>query len=130
MKEKKINRTELLQVRLTVKEMKSIQNKFSKSTCRKLSDYTRKVMLEQPIITNVRNQSLDDFMNEMILLRGELNGIGNNLNQAVKRLHTLQKIEEFKPWLLLYEITRKSMLEKTEMIKQKINQIDDKWLQL
>ena len=117
-------------MRLTVEEMEFIQNKFSKSTCRKLSDYTRKVMLEQSIVTNVRNQSLDDFMNEMILLRGELNGIGNNLSQAVKRLHTLQKIEEFKSWLMLYEITRKTVLEKTEMIKQKINQIDDRWLQL
>ena len=125
-----MNRTELLQVRLTTKELETIQNKFLKSTCRKLSDYIRKVLLEKPITVNVRNQSLDDFMNEMIYLREELNRIGSNFNQAVKRLHTLQKIEEFKLWLSLYEMTRKILLEKTENIKQKIAQINDKWLQL
>ena len=129
MSENKQNRTEILQVRLTRTELTIIQSKFSKSTCRKMSDYTRKVLLDKPVTVNVRNQSLDDFMNEMIVLRNELNGIGNNFNQAVKRLHTLQKPEEFKSWLMLYEITRKTLLEKTEIIKQKIAQINDQWLQ-
>lgn len=68
-------------------------------------------------------------MAEMIRLRNELHGIGNNFNQAVKKLHTLEKIETFKSWLLLYDTTRKMLLEKVENIKQKIAQISDKWLQ-
>ena len=68
-------------------------------------------------------------MAEMIRLRNELHNIGNNFNQAVKKLHTLQKTEEFKSWLLLFETTRKILLEKIENIKQKIAQISDKWLQ-
>ena len=129
MSEAKANRTELLQVRLTPKEMNTIQNKFSRSSCRKMSDYTRKVLLDKPITVNQRNQSLDDCMSEMIELRNELNTIGNNFNQAVKRIHTLQKTEEFKSWFLLYETTRKILLEKIEIIKQKIAQINDQWLQ-
>ena len=129
MSDKKTNRTELLQMRLTATELEAIQQKFSKSTCRKMSDYTRKVLLEKPVTMNIRNQSLDDFMNELIVLRTELNSVGNNFNQAVKWLHTLHKIEEFKSWLMLYEITRKALLEKTEIIKSKIAQINDQWLQ-
>ena len=56
---------------------------------RKLSDYARKILLGKPIVATYRNQSLDDFMTEMFVLRNELNAIGNNFNQVVKRLHIL-----------------------------------------
>lgn len=129
MKDEKQNRTELLQVRLTIKETKRIHSSFSKSTCRKLSDYVRKKLLDKPVSIYTRNQSLDDFMAEMILLRGELNAIGNNYNQVVKRLHTLSHIPEIKIWLLLNESTKQILLKKIEEIKSKIAQINDQWLQ-
>jgi hypothetical protein len=125
----KINRSKLLQVRLTAKELERIHSKCSQSTCRKLSDYVRKVLLEKPITMNHRNQSLDDFMAEMIVLRNELNAIGNNFNQTVKRLHTLQQIDEIKTWLFLNETARQIILSKIAEIKSKINQIDSQWLQ-
>jgi hypothetical protein len=62
-------------------------------TDRKLSQYARKVLLAKLITVNQRNQSLDYFMAEMIVLRNELNAIGNNYDQAVKRLHTLEQLE-------------------------------------
>jgi hypothetical protein len=129
MSAEKINRERLLQVRLTSKELEKIQAKFSQSTCRKLSDYVRRVLLDKVITTNQRNQSLDDFMAEMILLRSELNAIGNNFNQTVKRLHALQQIDEIKTWLILNETARQIITGKIDEIKSKINQIDSQWLQ-
>jgi len=129
MSAEKINRERLLQVRLTPKELEKIQAKFSQSTCRKLSDYVRRVLLDKPITMNQRNQSLDDFMAEMILLRNELNAIGNNFNQTVKRLHALQQIDEIKTWLILNETARLIITRKIDEIKSKINQIDSQWLQ-
>jgi hypothetical protein len=129
MSAEKINRDRLLQVRLTSKELEKIQAKFSQSTCRKLSDYVRRVLLDKPITMNQRNQSLDDFMAEMILLRNELNAIGNNFNQTVKRLHALQQIDEIKTWLILNETARQIITRKIDEIKSKINQIDSQWLQ-
>ena len=129
MSAEKINRSRLLQVRLTAKELEKIHTKFSQSTCRKLSDYIRKVLLDKPITVNQRNQSLDDFMAEMIALRNELNAIGNNFNQTVKRLHALQQIDEIKTWLILNETARQIILNKITEIKSKINQINDQWLQ-
>lgn len=111
--DKKINRSKLLQVRLTPKESEKISHKFSHSTSRKLSDYVRKKLLDKPITVYNRNQSLDDFMAEMIALRNELNAIGNNYNQVVKRLHSLQHFEEIKTWLLLNESTRQILLKKS-----------------
>ena len=129
MTEQKINRSKLLQVRLTPKELEKINHKFSHSTSRKLSDYIRKKLLDKPIAVYTRNQSLDDFMTEMIALRNELNAIGNNYNQIVKRLHTLQHFEEIKTWLLLNESTKQILLKKVDEIKSKINQINTEWLQ-
>lgn len=129
MSAEKINRERLLQVRLTSKELEKIQAKFSQSTCRKLSDYVRRVLLDKPITMNQRNRSLDDFMAEMIILRNELNAIGNNFNQTVKRLHALQHIEEIKTWLILNETARQIITRKIDEIKSKIYQIDSQWLQ-
>ena len=129
MKEEKINRSKLLKVRLTPKEMDTIHNKFSKTTCRKLSEYVRKVLLDKPVTMYHRNKSLDDFMTEMITLRNELNAIGNNYNQVVKRLHSLVHLEEIKTWALLNESSKQILLKKVDEIKLKIAQINDQWLQ-
>jgi hypothetical protein len=128
MTDQKINRCKLLQVRLTPAEQEKINNTFSKSTCRKLSDYVRKKLFDKPIAIYQRNQSLDDFMTEMMALRNELNAIGNNYNQVVKRLHSLQHFEEVKTWLLLNESTKQILLNKVEEIKLKISKINDQWL--
>lgn len=129
MSEVKNNRTRLLQARLTPDEYQRICSKFSRSTFRKMSDYVRYALLDKPIRMNHRNQSLDDFMTAMEKLRGELNAIGNNYNQTVKRLHTLTEFPEIKTWLLLNENSKKILLQKVSEIKSKIEQINDQWLQ-
>jgi hypothetical protein len=125
----KVNRTRILQARFTPAEYDKVHKKFSKTTCRKLSDYIRKTLLDKPVIVNLRNQSLDDFMAEMITLRSELNAIGNNYNQLVKRLHVIQDVSEIKSWLIHHETARQILLGKMEQIKSKINSINDQWLQ-
>jgi len=129
MSETKNNRTELMQARMTPDEYQRIYAKFSRSTFRKLSDYIRYALLEKPIMMNQRNQSLDDFMREMERLRADLNAVGNNYNQTVKRLHTLTNFPEIKTWLLLNESSKQLLLEKVSEIKSKIAQINDQWLQ-
>jgi len=129
MSETKNNLSKWLHIRLKEEDYNKINNKFSKSTCRKLSEYARRVLLDKVVTVNQRNQSFDDFMTEMIRLRNELNAIGNNFNQSVKKLHTLNQIHDFKSWLILNEDNQKILLQKVEEIKSKINQISDKWLQ-
>src|SRR3954470_6471418 len=94
MSEEKINRTKLLQVRLTPKKMQTFQDIFSRSIYRKQSEYIRRKLLDKPVAVYTRNKSLDDFMAELIVLRNELNTLGNNFNQAVKKLHTLNDFPE------------------------------------
>ena len=123
------NRTKWFHLRLTPDEYQKIMKEFNKSTCRKLSDYARKNLLQKPIVNTYRNQSLDDFMAEMIRMRGELNAIGNNFNQAVKKLHTLHQITDFKHWLLSYELEKKILFNKVDEIKKHIQKFAESWLQ-
>ena len=129
MSEQNDNRTKWLHLPLNEGEYARLHKQFSKTTCRKISDYSRKILLGKPVISTYRNQSLDDFMAEMMQLRSELNSIGNNFNQAVKKLHSLSQISEFKHWLITYEIEKQTLLNKIDEIKNRINKIADQWLQ-
>ena len=122
-------RTRIVGLRFTPEEYAKIERKWKTSTCRKLSDYIRKHLFNKPITTNYRNQSLDDFMAEMMCLRGELNAIGHNFNQAVKKLHTLNQITDFKHWLISYELEKKILFNKVDEVKKQIQKIAESWLQ-
>lgn len=123
------NRTRIIGLRLTPAEYAKIERKWKTSTCRKLSDYVRHNLFEKPVTSYYRNQSLDEFMAEMVLLRNELDHIGNNFNQAVKRLHTLNQIAEFRSWLIAYEVEKKTLFNKVDEIKKHIQKIAESWLQ-
>lgn len=127
MERKNSNRTRIIGLRLTPNEYARIERKWKASTCRKMSDYVRRSLFEKPIINSYRNQSMDDLIAEMALLRRELNHIGNNFNQAVKRLHTLNQVAEFRQWLIAYELEKKILFNKVDEIKNQILKVAEKW---
>nr|WP_315200948.1 plasmid mobilization relaxosome protein MobC [uncultured Flavobacterium sp.] len=123
------NRSRRITLRLTPEEYAKIEHKYKASTCRKLSDYVRKHLFDKPVTTTYRNQSLDDFIEETVVLRNELSAIGNNVNQVVKKLHTLQQIPEFREWILKYELEKRILFNKVNDIQKHMQKITDKWLQ-
>ncbi len=129
MEKKNSFRTRIIGLRVTLKEYEQIEEKCKNSTAKKLSEFIRRVLFEKPVTMYQRNKSLDDFMAEMMLLRNELNGLGNNFNQAVKKLHSLQQIPEFRNWIITFEIEKKILFNKVDEIKNRINKIADEWLQ-
>ena len=127
MSEQKQKTKSWISFRVKPKEYAAIHGHFSKTTCRKLSEYARNVLLQKPVIVRHRNQSADDFLAEMILLKTELNAIGNNYNQAVKRLHTMDRIPEVKNWLTSNQNIQELFLKKTEQIRERMDQIYRQW---
>ena len=87
------------------------------------------MLLGKPIIAGYHNQSLDAFMAEAIRLRKELNSVGNNLNQVVKKMHTLQQIAEVKPWIQEFESDYKRVMADIADVKMMVSKISDLWLQ-
>jgi hypothetical protein len=127
MGEEKNNRDKWLHIRLTSSEFKKITAGFSRSTKRKLSEYSRSILLEKPITVYTRNQSFDDFVAEMILLRFELKAIGKNFNQLVKKIHMAGTDHEVKTLALQTEKSQQDFIKKMEEINHRISQIADKW---
>ncbi len=122
-------RNKMVVVRMNNTEFEKVENLRKKTTERYLSSYVRKLSLEKPVTVKYRNQSADDFLKEMLGLKKELNGIGNNFNQAVHKLHLLDKIPEFRVWVNQYDGLQKSLVSKTEEIRLKVNQLYEQWLQ-
>ncbi|MDH7459806.1 plasmid mobilization relaxosome protein MobC [Chitinophagaceae bacterium 26-R-25] len=129
MSEQRTTRSKILQVRITWEEWDMINEKCSRSTCQKLSDYIRKKIFDKPITTYTRNQSLDDCMHELIRLKTELNSIGVNYNQVVKKMYTLDHIYEVKIWLQHHDGSEGLLAKKMNDVNAQIAKINDAWLQ-
>ncbi len=80
------------------------------------------------MVITYRNASADDFLSSMLQLKKNLNNIGNNFNQAVKRLSTLEQIPEFRTWLISNESLQRVVAANIEEIKARIAQLYDVWL--
>lgn len=129
MKRKKENevRNKMIVVRMNNNEYEKAELLRTKTTEKYLSSYARKILLQKPVAIKYRNQSADDFLNDMLLLKKELNAIGNNFNQAVHKLHLLDKIPEFRIWIVQHESLLKALVGKTDEIKLRMNQLYDQW---
>ena len=129
MKESKKLRTKWLTIRLSEDEEEKLNRFCSRTTSNSLSEYARAVLLKEPVIVLHRNQSADEFLAEMILLKNELNAIGKNFNQVVHKLHILDHDPQIKAWAILNEASKKTFMKKVEEIEAKLSQIYELWLQ-
>jgi hypothetical protein len=116
-------RKKMIVMRMNESEYKLLEDLHQKSTHKYLSTYARKVLLQKPVILKYRNQTADEFLKEMLLLKQELHYIGHNFNQAVKKLHIVDKIPEFRTWILNNEAVQKSLMKKVDEIKERMDEI-------
>ena len=127
-KEEKEVRKHFVKTRMNDAELNQLTTLQQKTTERDISSYLRKVSLQKPVTVKYRNQSADDFLKQMLELKKDLNGIGNNFNQAVHKLHLLDKIPEFRVWVNQYDGLQKVLVSKVEEIKLRMNQLYEQWL--
>jgi len=76
------NRSKWLKIRLKPSEQQTLNRRYQKTTFQNLSEYGRAMILGEPVTVLHRDRSMDEVLEELALLRRELNAIGNNLNQA------------------------------------------------
>ena len=129
MKKREIEvRNKMIVVRMNKTEFGQLEKFKKESTERSMSNYLRKVSLKKPVTIKYRNQSADDFLKQMLELKKELNAVGNNFNQAVHKLHLLDKIPEFRLWINQYDGLQKILLNKVQEINLRVNQLYEEWL--
>ena len=122
-------RSKMVVVRMNETEINQLTKLQGKTTEKDTSAYLRKVALQKPVTVRYRNESADDFLLDMLNLKKELNAIGNYFNQAVHKLHILDKIPEFRVWVQQYDGLQKVLISKVEEIKLRMNQLYEQWLQ-
>lgn len=127
MKQEKKNKDRLVAFRVSETEYEKLVKFQKATTCRKLSEYIRNVVLRDPVYVKTRNLSLDAFLLEIVALRNQFKAAGFNFNQVVHKIHTLQEIPQFKVWLLVNEKHKAQLFAKIKELQDRMNQVYDLW---
>lgn len=123
------NRKRRIYVRLTDKEFTTLRSRCKNTTCRSISDYVRQCIFSRPITTITRDASADEAITQMSHLNRELNAIGSNFNQLVRKVNATSQAAEIKGLLLLFNSQRKAMFSKINEVKEQLQKLAEKWLQ-
>jgi hypothetical protein len=128
MKKIKSNRRRLVVVRLTLDEYARLEGKCSQTTCRAMSEFVRHLIFNRPVTVIERDGSFDGAVQELTRLRKGLTELGNNFNQSVKLLHSINQISEFRDWIAGYESEKMLIFSILYQIKTQIDKIADQYL--
>jgi MobC-like protein len=118
-----------VKVRMNEDELEKLKSNQRRTTKRSISEYVRAVALQKPVTVKFRCQSTDEFAHEIICLKKELNAVGNNFNQAVHKLHLLDKIPEFREWIKHYDGLLRLLASRYEEIQSRLSGIYGQILQ-
>src|SRR6201986_4520470 len=110
-------------------EYELLEGRFKKTRFRKLSEYMRSLLLDKPVTVNYRDKAMDDVLEDMILLRQELNAIGNNLNQAMRSINSAHSHADTRLWMNLMSVINGKLEPSINQIKERMNQYADIWSQ-
>lgn len=120
-------REKWLTLRMTEDEYEAVEKLRQETTCRTISEYARKALMGKPVIMRYRSQSVDDFVAASVKLRNDLNAIGANFNQSVRRLYTLRHLPDIQQWILLNEQDKTRLFRQIEVISDTIKQAYKIW---
>ncbi len=94
--QKKDHRNKKREVYYSQSELEQLQKDFAQSSCKTVSQYIRHLSLKSPFDI-YRNSSFDAFVEEMILLRKEMEDIVKKISLTTEnQLRLLQIHEEIK----------------------------------
>jgi hypothetical protein len=129
MEENNEKRSKWFKVRLTPNEEALLVERVKKSTSQNLSEYARATILGKPVTVLYRDKSMDEMLEELALLRRELNFIGNNLNQVVKQINSTLGFPDAGLWMQLLTLIKGRVEPSIAEIKGRMNKYSDLWSQ-
>lgn len=129
MEKEEENRSRRVITRFKPAEFQLLEGRFKKTTFRKMSEYTRNILLGKNVTVTYRDKAMDEVLEELILLRKELNAIGNNLNQAVRNINSAHGSADTRLWMNLLTIINSKLEPAIGEIKVRMNQYAAIWSQ-
>lgn len=127
MKESKEKRTKWITIRVSESEYQQVENSSRQTTCRHLSEYTRKMVLGKPVVYHYHNKSLESFVEEMVALRRTLDELTKNYGQVVLRLNSLRHLPELGQWLVDNEADKNQISHQIKIISETIAKAYKLW---
>lgn len=121
-------RNKWLHIRLTDREMIKIKAGFGQTVHISLSDYTRQILLQKPIVGRYRDTGTEELLKELFALRRDLHGLASNYNQVVKKLHAASEIEGISLLIQAQNLGEK-IRDSLEKLQGFLDQTTAKWLQ-
>lgn len=64
-----------LSIRLSQEEFDKVQVHLERSACRSLTEYVKKVLTRQPVIIKLRDQSREEVLHRLGVIKSQLDGI-------------------------------------------------------
>jgi len=113
-KKSKNPKNKWVQMRLTQAEYDTLQALYKQSFYRERSVYLRRVLLRKEVLMKYKDESAGEILAALLRIKNELNLVGNNFNLAVRVLHTLSQIAEFRNWFLQHQNLPQTILKKLE----------------
>ena len=117
-----------MSIALTDEEWKDIQEKYNLTTCRSLSEFCRKKLLDRALVVKSRNVSLDQLVNELIRLRNLLRDLGNELSDRAEKCSSVKDSPGMDSCRAHHMTIAGQFLACAAEIKEKIKDIAEQWL--
>ncbi len=67
--------TRFLSIRLSTEEFDEVYQHLQQSTCRSLTEYVKKVLTQKPVTVKVRDQTREDILQQLILIKSRLDAL-------------------------------------------------------
>lgn len=114
-----------LNIRLTQQEWDKVHQLYTKTICRSISEYARKLLLNQPVKVLYRNQSFDILEEQMIRLIPQLDDINDNFNRLLAKIDPLNNTPELKTDIEMILLHSENFLKTSGEIKTHIEKLSD-----
>jgi|SRR6186713_1505485 len=118
-----------LNLRLSQAEYDKIASHSANTTCRSVSEYCRKLLLEKPVRVYYRNKSFDEFEQRMIRIMPFLEESAHKLDEAIKALPNAYDIPQMTLSLTALTTVAWGLKQNVEAIKENLVTISDQCAQ-
>ena len=87
--------TRFLSIRLSPEEYAEVYQHLQQSTCRSLTEYVKKVLTTKPVTFKVRDQSREDVLQQLTLIKSRLETLVDKSSPADAD-HLLREVADIK----------------------------------
>jgi hypothetical protein len=118
-----------IKTRVNEKRYNTLLDLLTRSTHQNMSELVRDILENKPVTIRIYDESFDDFMEQIILIKKEINAIGVNINQVTHFFNgSSQEIR--KPYYALKIAEQYNLVgHKVDQLLKIIAFLSSKWLQ-